>query len=135
MDAGVNSGNEDEQRGHARGTGSTDLEAPESGLQDWTADAMCIGKTEHFFARPGERDGRRRRREALAISYCNVCPVKATCLLAGRLGREHGIWGGENDEQRAAAGFAPRSPHRRAVAQAARLARIEAEAADMGASA
>lgn len=90
---------------------------------DWTAKAMCKGKTGLFFAPPGERDGRRRRREALANAYCAVCPVQAICESAGRQGREHGIWGGENDESRARAGHAPRSPHRRAVAQAAREAR------------
>lgn len=91
---------------------------------DWAAQAMCGGKTELFFARPGEREGRRNRREALARSYCACCAVAESCKLAGRLGREHGIWGGENDEERAAAGFAPRSPHRRAVAAAAREARL-----------
>lgn len=95
---------------------------------NWTAQAMCRGKTALFFAPPGERDGRRRRREALASAYCAVCPVKEMCKLAGRQGREHGIWGGENDEERALAGYAPRSPHRRVVAEAARTARARAKA-------
>lgn len=95
---------------------------------DWTAQAMCRGKTAIFFAPPGEREGRRKRREALACAYCAVCPVRDLCGAAGREGREHGIWGGENDEERAVAGFAPRSPHRRAIAQAAREARNRAEA-------
>ena len=86
---------------------------------------MCRGKTHIFFAVPGERDGRRNRREALARSYCACCPVIDECRDAGRSGREHGLWGGEDDEQRAAAGFGPRSPHRRAVAAAARKARHE----------
>jgi len=90
---------------------------------DWQRQAMCLGKTAIFFAPPGERDGRRRRREALASAYCACCPVQRQCLTAGRDGNEHGIWGGESDEERAAAGFAPKSPHRRAVAQAARAAR------------
>lgn len=90
---------------------------------DWTIQAMCKAKTALFFAPPGEREGRRRRREALACAYCAVCPVQDMCRLAGRQGREHGIWGGENDEARAEAGFAPRSPHRRAIAEAARRAR------------
>ena len=94
---------------------------------DWTLQAMCKSKTALFFAPPGEREGRRRRREALACAYCAVCPVQDICKLAGRQGREHGIWGGENDEERAEAGFAPRSPHRRAIAEAARRARENAE--------
>lgn len=84
---------------------------------------MCRGKTKIFFARPGEREGRRNRREALARAYCACCTVAEACREAGRDGREHGMWGGENDEQRAAAGYGPRSPHRRAVAAAARRAR------------
>jgi len=84
---------------------------------------MCKGKTHMFFATPGERDGRRRRREALARAYCAVCPVVEPCRDAGRGGREHGLWGSESDEQRAAAGFGARSPHRRSVAAAARQAR------------
>lgn len=89
----------------------------------WQDDAMCKGKGDIFFARPGERDGRRRRREALARAYCACCPVVEPCQDAGRAGREHGLWGAENDEERAAAGYGPRSPHRRAVAAAARAAR------------
>lgn len=90
---------------------------------DWHQHAMCKGKTHVFFATPGERDGRRRRREALARAYCAVCTVVEPCRDAGRVGREHGLWGTESDEQRAAAGFGARSPHRRSVAAAARKAR------------
>lgn len=89
----------------------------------WQEAAMCRGKTDIFFAPPGERRGRRSRREALARAYCACCSVAEQCREAGRAGREHGLWGGENDEQRAAAGHGPRSPHRRAVAVAARRAR------------
>jgi hypothetical protein len=93
----------------------------------WHEHAMCKGKTAIFFATPGERDGRRNRREALARAYCACCTVAVECRAAGREGREHGMWGGENDEQRAAAGFGARSPHRRAVAAAARQARVAAD--------
>lgn len=89
----------------------------------WHAMAMCSGKTAIFFATPGERDGRRAKREALARAYCACCPVAAECREAGRSGREHGLWGGENDEERAGQGFGSKSPHRRAVAAAARAAR------------
>jgi len=95
----------------------------------WAEQAMCSGKTDLFFAQPGERDGRRNRREALAKAYCACCPVQELCLTAGRLRREHGVWGGENDEERAAAGYGPASPHRRAVAKAAREARLASESA------
>lgn len=103
-----------------------------AGLQppSWHANAMCRGKTEIFFATPGERDGRRNRREALARAYCACCPVAEECRDAGRAGREHGLWGSENDEQRAAEGYGPRSPHRRAVAAAARKARHDERECD-----
>lgn len=105
----------------------TQLQAPQRTRSEvavsWQGAAMCKGKSEIFFAQPGERDGRRRRREALARSYCACCSVVDECRQAGRVGREHGLWGAENDEERAAAGYGPRSPHRRAVAAAARAAR------------
>ena len=82
------------------------------------SEALCKGRTHLFFARPGERSGKRQRREALARSYCEICPVQQACLEAGRAGRETGMWGGENDEERAFAGYRPRHPHLRTVIQA-----------------
>ncbi len=87
---------------------------PESTL-DWADHAVCKGMTEVFFGPSAERPERRVEREALAASYCESCPVILPCRRNARLNREHGFWGGENDEQRAAAGFAPRSPSRRSV--------------------
>ena len=90
---------------------------------DWADEAICKGLTEVFFGPAAERPERRVEREAIARSYCSACPVQLACLQYARLNREHGIWGGENDEQRASVGFAPRSPSRRAVIQARDLAR------------
>ena len=87
---------------------------PESTV-DWADHAVCKGMTEVFFGPSAERPERRVEREALAASYCASCPVMLPCRRNARLNREHGFWGGENDEQRAAAGFAPRSPSRRSV--------------------
>lgn len=92
----------------------------------WVGEALCGGKTHLFFAPPGERRTRRTKREALAMSYCLQCPVMNQCRSWARENRESGFWGGENEEQRAAAGFAPKSPNRRAVADAARIARKSA---------
>lgn len=86
----------------------------------WQERALCSGKTELFFEPPGERRIRRERREAIARSYCAICPVAEPCRQAGRVNAENGIWGGENDEQRAYAGFAPASIFRRDVAAARR---------------
>lgn len=87
---------------------------PES-TTDWANEGICRGLTHVFFGPPAERPERRVEREAVAASYCLACPVMIECRISARLNREHGFWGGENDEQRAAAGFAPRSPSRRAV--------------------
>jgi WhiB family redox-sensing transcriptional regulator len=91
---------------------------------EWSERAVCRGKTTIFFGSPRERPGRRRRREALAKSYCAVCPLIEPCRELGRLNRENGIWGGENEEERAAAGFPPRATERRSVAAAARTGRL-----------
>ncbi len=85
---------------------------------EWREQALCTGMTLVFFGPAAERPERRVEREALARSFCRVCPAMLPCRRAGRLNREHGIWGGENDEERAAAGYAPRSPSRRSVIQA-----------------
>ena len=93
-----------------------------SGSQDWTANALCTGKSHLFFAPPGERRTRRTKREALARSYCENCQCLLACRSWARTNREHGFWAGESEEQRAALGYPPRSPSRRAVAELGREA-------------
>jgi len=93
----------------------------------WAEFALCRGKTHLFYGPPGERPSRRRKRETLARSYCFVCPVLDPCRATGRQGYENGLWGAENEEERAAAGFAPRATERRSVARAAREARSSQE--------
>ncbi|MEM9033563.1 MAG: WhiB family transcriptional regulator [Actinomycetota bacterium] len=81
---------------------------------DWKLVAKCRGKTHLFYDGKRESEGQRTRREELAKKYCAVCPVAEICKIMGRVGREHGIWGGETDEERAAAGYLPtRSTSRR----------------------
>lgn len=80
----------------------------------------CGGRTQLFFAPPGERSVRREKRETIARSYCNQCTAKEMCKLAGRAAREHGMWGGENDEERAAAGHGPIASSRKAISRATR---------------
>lgn len=84
------------------------------------ADAACRGSTELFFGISGERPERRVRREAVARHICASCPVLVPCRTMARNGRENGFWGGENEEERAAIGCAPRSISRRSVQAAAR---------------
>lgn len=90
--------------------------------REWANSGLCVGKAELFFAPPGERRTRRTKREALARSYCENCQVLFACRSWARTNREHGFWGGENEEQRALMGYPPRSPSRRAVAELGRAA-------------
>ena len=77
-----------------------------------------MARSDLFFGPPRERPGRRRTREAKAGAYCAVCPVVAECRTWARANHENGFWGGETEEQRAAAGYPPRSIERRSVAAA-----------------
>lgn len=85
---------------------------------DWMDRAACRGRTHLFFGIAGERPERRARREAQARRICLSCPVMLECRAVARANRENGFWGGENEEERAAAGYAPRSISRRAVQEA-----------------
>jgi WhiB family transcriptional regulator, redox-sensing transcriptional regulator len=87
--------------------------------RSWVDHANCVGKTELFFPALGERPERRERREAEARTLCHACPVMLACRADARLNRESGFWGGESEEERAAAGYAPYSTTRRAVRAAA----------------
>ncbi len=74
----------------------------------WVEHAVCAGQRELFLEGSGERPGARHRREVAAKGICGCCPVRADCLDAGRRNHESGIWGGETNEERAAAGYSPR---------------------------
>ncbi len=87
---------------------------------EWSEAANCVGKTNLFFGPAGERPGRRLRRETAAKKICHQCPVLLQCRESARLNRENGIWGGETEEERAAAGYPPRAITRRSVAGARR---------------
>jgi WhiB family redox-sensing transcriptional regulator len=86
----------------------------------WMDEAACKGRTSLFFGIAGERPERRARREASARRVCAGCPVLGACRADARENRENGFWGGESEEERAAAGYPPRSISRRAVQDAAR---------------
>ncbi|MGH8993357.1 MAG: WhiB family transcriptional regulator [Acidimicrobiia bacterium] len=74
------------------------------------ADGVCVGNTAVFFAPPGERPEAREVREARARSICQSCPVLRPCRSWAREHREYGFWGGESEEERAAAGFRVEMP-------------------------
>jgi hypothetical protein len=44
-----------------------------------------------------------RRHLAEVLSLCEGCPVRRSCLAAGLLGHEYGIWGGTTEAERDAA--------------------------------
>jgi WhiB family redox-sensing transcriptional regulator len=66
---------------------------------------MCRGRTGPFFAPPNERPRARLRRENEARWLCLQCPVLHACRDWARTQGEYGFWGGESEEERAAAGF------------------------------
>ena len=68
-----------------------------TGPLSWTDEASCPGRTELFFAPAGERP------EARAV--CHTCVVMQPCRQWARENREYGFWGGESEEERAAAGY------------------------------
>lgn len=76
----------------------------------WMADAVCCGNTAVFFAPPGERPEAREVREEKARAICHSCPVLRPCRSWAREHREYGFWGGESEEERAAAGFRVEMP-------------------------
>lgn len=71
----------------------------------WMDGAACIGQTDLFFATPGERPEARVVREEKARDVCRTCEVLSECRDWARENREYGFWGGESEEERAAAGY------------------------------
>jgi WhiB family redox-sensing transcriptional regulator len=75
------------------------------GVLAWTDFAHCRGRTQIFFPQLRERPERRTRREAEARALCAGCPVLEPCQRWARENREYGFWGGESEDERAAAGY------------------------------
>ncbi len=78
--------------------------------QWWARFAACRGRTALFFPSFNERPEAKQRREDEARGLCRRCPVLAACREWARANGEYGFWGGESEEQRAAAGFAAEFP-------------------------
>lgn len=89
--------------------------------EQWMTSAACAGRTSLFFGIAGERPERRVRREARARKVCADCPVITECRELARVNGENGFWGGESEEERAAAGYPPVSISRRSVQDAASM--------------
>ena len=71
----------------------------------WMASAACKGLTHLFFPPPAERPQARDRREAQAKGVCDSCSPNPSCRQYARTNHEYGLWGGESEDERHAAGF------------------------------
>jgi WhiB family transcriptional regulator, redox-sensing transcriptional regulator len=71
----------------------------------WMSQAACKGLTHLFFPPPAERPQARDRRESMAKSVCAGCGVNRTCVEFARTNHEYGLWGGESEDERHAAGY------------------------------
>lgn len=76
----------------------------------WMAFGSCRGHTELFFAPHAERPQTRVKREARARRICQSCPVLFECRSHARSNLEYGFWGGESEDERAAAGYPVPAP-------------------------
>ena len=73
--------------------------------EDWMRQAACKGLTHLFFPTPAERPQARERREATAREVCASCGVRSSCQVFAREQHEYGLWGGESEDERHAAGY------------------------------
>lgn len=67
----------------------------------------CAGRLDLFYAAEPESADARAEREAKAKRVCFGCGDMPECRQRARDNREFGVWGGETETERAAAGFAP----------------------------
>lgn len=75
------------------------------GDDDWMDQGACRGMTHLFFPLTAERPQARERREAMARSVCAECTVQVECREFARQHHEYGLWGGESEDERHAAGY------------------------------
>lgn len=78
-------------------------------LTEITTRFPCQDSPELFHAPEGrEHANQTMARINAAKSLCFTCPVVSACRDLGRQLREIGVWGGEDDDEREAAGYTPR---------------------------
>ena len=83
------------------------MRGPAAASPGWPEDAACKGRLDLFYAPHAERPQARARREAEGRRVCAACPVRDSCRAHARQHLEQGLWGGETEDERTAAGFAP----------------------------
>jgi WhiB family transcriptional regulator, redox-sensing transcriptional regulator len=76
----------------------------------WMNVARCKGHGELFFSPLSERPTARDVRETAARAFCERCEVREDCRRFGRRNQEYGLWGGENEAERVAAGCRLNAP-------------------------
>ena len=74
-----------------------------AGRAGWMRSAACLTADPDLFVGPlDEGTAEKARREAQAKRVCAPCPVHAACLdYATRTASEHGVWGGQTEDERA----------------------------------
>ena len=88
----------------------------------WAEQGACRGQDPRQFHAPFGEDAADRnvRENDVKTRYCAHCDVAIQCRDWAREHREYGVWGGESEGERAAAGFAPalsRLPRRQPVSE------------------
>ncbi len=88
----------------------------------WAERGRCRGQDPKQFHAPFGEDAAERlvRENDVKARYCAHCDVSMLCREWAREHREYGVWGGESEAERAAAGFAPalsRLPRRQPVSE------------------
>ena len=75
----------------------------------WAERGRCRGADPKQFHAPFGEDAADRlvREDIVKQLYCAHCEVVTQCRTWAREHREYGVWGGESEAERAAAGFAP----------------------------
>jgi hypothetical protein len=86
----------------------------------WAERGRCRGEDPKQFHAPFGEDANDRlvRENDVKTRLCAHCEVMTLCRDWAREHREYGVWGGESEAERAAAGFAPalsRLPRRQQV--------------------
>ena len=92
------------------------------GTGGWAELGRCRGADPRQVHAPFGEDAADRlaRENDVKARYCAHCEVVVPCRDWARAHREYGVWGGESEAERAAAGFAPalsRLPRRQPVSE------------------
>lgn len=73
----------------------------------WIERANCVGLLHLFYGHLSERPQSMAKRESKAALICAKCEVFDDCRNYARKNKELGYWAGENEYDRALAGYAP----------------------------